>query len=255
VRSRVLFDVVVGEDERPMCKSPDTALGFPNMNPPSAKKAFPWAAAGFDPTSVGHDEEGRVQVACGTCKLKDWGSHPQGDKPWCSEQYVLPILFGRTLEEVQADQYSPGLLTFQKSGLKSTKQYLTFFKNKGVGAYISVTRISLTTRKAGNVTYSVPGFTRVADTVNESGEWANYAEQFAGIKQFLNQQRPPAPEIVEDASSVGPVTVQQAVQQTVQQAPVISRPPVQQSVPVVTQQAAPAGPVTAPVNDDDDLPF
>lgn len=247
VRQRVLFDAKVDPNnpEKPMCKSPDTNIGFPNMTPENAKKAFPWAAAKLDASQAGRDEDGRTVIKCVTCHLKEWDSHPLGDKPWCSEQFTLPILFAASLEALQAGEGMPALISLQKTGIKPTKAYLKTFQLRKVGAYTAYTKLSLLVERVGDNVFSKPIFTRSGDT--DRVGWLDYTEQFGAISKFLKEQRPPAPDDGSETSDARSALASTAPESTPQQG--FSRPPVgQPAAQVVT-------PPAAPVNSDDDLPF
>lgn len=248
VRQRVLFDAKVdpSNPEKPMCKSPDTNIGFPNLNPENAKKAFPWDKAKLDPSQAGRDEDGRTVIKCTTCHLKEWDSHPLGDKPWCSEQFTLPILFAPSLEELVEHGGVPALISMQKTAIKPTKNYLKTFQMRKLGAYTAYAKISLLVEKAADNIYSKPVYTRVGDTPQVN--WLDWVEQFNAISKFLKEQRPPAPDDgseTSDARSALASTTPAAATQ-----PGFSRQPVGQ--PVAAQVVQPA---TAPVNSDEDLPF
>lgn len=245
VKQRVLFDAKVDPNspEKPMCKSPDTVVGFPNMRPDNPKKAFPWAAAKLDPSQAGQDSEGRTTISCDTCHLQKWDSHPLGDKPWCSEQFTMPILYAESLEELMADRWMPALLSMQKTAIKPTKNYLKTFQLKGIGAYTAYTKIELAMERAGDNVYSKPTLSRVGST-NRSA-WLNYIEQFKGISDFLKDQRPPTPDDGSEeadgrsvlGSTTGPVAHAQGGRS------------------MATQAATVTAPATAPVHNDNDLPF
>lgn len=248
VRQRVLFDAKVDTNnpEKPMCKSPDTAIGFPNMNPENAKKGFPWDKAKLDPAQAGRDDDGRTVIKCATCHLKEWDSHPLGDKPWCSEQFTLPILFAPNLEQLQAGDGMPALISFQKTAIKPTKAYLKTFQLRKIGAFTVYTKLGLLVEKVGDNIFSKPVFTRIGDT--EFSSHLDYSEQFVAISKFLKEQRPPAPDDgseTDDARSALASTTPAAASQQG-----YSRPPVGQpaAASVVTVPSA-------PINSVDDLPF
>lgn len=245
VRQRVLFHVKVDEKDKPMCKSPDAKMGFPNLEPADPKKAFPWDKAELEPSQAQRDEQGRLYIACGSCKLKEWGSHPLGDKPYCSEQYTLAIIFAETKEELLSENGGmPALLTVQKTGIKPARTYLQTFKLKGVGAYTVVTEIGLDMKKQGDTVYSTPTFRHNGDSPQE--RWLDFSQDFLGIQDFLLKARPPAPD-VQDGNGVKANEVLNGTA-TANTAPSVARP-------TVSTPATVAPPATAPVDSDDDLPF
>lgn len=293
VRQRILWHTRVENDEKPMCKSPDFLNGYPNLEPADASRNFPFAQAGFNPDLQMIDEAGRMVLPCGDCKLKEWGSHPQGGKPYCSEQFTLPVLYAGDLASVQSQFWTPALVTFQKTGITPAKRYLGAFQMQNKGAYTAITRITLATKRQGNVTYSTPIFQNVGET--DPDAWPEFSEQFRSVRTWLISAKPRGKDIdgeavVTDPNAGQPVTTQyvQPVQQQVQQAqpqyvqPQPVQPAVQQAVtpppaqrpftpparqvPTVQQQPAPvaqpaptpqpspqAPPAASP--DDDDLPF
>lgn len=245
VRQRVLFHPKVDGNEKPMCKSPDARHGFPNLTPEDPKKAFPWSVAQLDPSQAPKDEQGRTQIACGSCHLKEWGSHPLGEKPYCSEQYTLAIVFAETIEELLEENGGmPALLTVQKTGIKPARTYLQTFKLKDVGAYTVVTKIGLDTKKQGDTVYCTPTFKHAGPS--PQNRWLDFSNDFVGIEKFLTEARPPAP----DNQDGDGVKASEVLNGTVTSntAPSVNRPPVNTSATV-------AQPATPPVDNDDDLPF
>lgn len=284
VRQRVLFHWDVEDDDAPMCKSNDFATGFPNLDPKKPKLAFPWAKAKFDPRDFPVDpNDGLVSLPCNACSLKDWGSHPTGqEKPWCAEQFTLPIYYAQTLDQLKAGEYGSALVSFQKTSLPNLKRYLGQFQQRGVGAYTQYTEIALEARTRGQTEYCVAKFRALGAT--DETEFAGFSENYQAIRHFLTQARPQAREIqphdvVAGVAGVAPATPVQAV--PVQTAPAVQHPPTQSppppivvppappiqrpplGVPAVTMPTQPPTPApTTPhvveaqiVNPDDDLPF
>lgn len=249
VKQRVLFDVAVATGDKPMCKSPNTEIGYPNLIADNPRKRFPWNASGFDPSSAPADEDGRIFLGCQSCKLKDWDAHPlTHDKPWCSEQFTLPIMYAPTEEQLRAYDLAPALVTFQKTGLGPARKYLKTFQARKMGAYTALTSIRLTTQSTGQVVYSTPIFSKLGDS--DQTQWADWADQYAQIRHFLTNMKPPLPEQPEATAQ----PVAHPVTTPVQGQSAMSRPPLQ-------PQAAPANvvpasvPPMAPSVSDDDLPF
>lgn len=191
VKQRVLFHPSMEtEDEKPMCRAPQFTTGYPNLNPSKPFKAFPWSVAGFDPNSVPKDEEGNLVLPCEACNLKNWGTHPTGDKPYCTEQYTMPLLYAPTLDELQADIYTPALMTIQKTGLKSSKNYLSPFAARKVGVYTAYTRIGLNVIVKGDNQYATPAFTTVGVTPME--RHMEFSERFRSLREFVHSSKPRA---------------------------------------------------------------
>ncbi len=261
VRQRVLFHHNVEDGDVPMCKSPDSNVGYVNLEAPK-KKFFPFERAGFNPNDFPPDDEGRVMLPCQGCKLKDWGSHPVTDnKPYCADQYTLPIYWASTLEDLEAGNFQPGLLTFQKSGVTPAKRYLGSFKQKNVGAYTAVTEISLNMQTRGQTVYCTPVFKKLAET--DAEQWPQYSEHYAGIRNFLVSNKPGGNKTedfdastVESTSAVVP-NYGEPAQPVTQPAPARQyQPPAAQPAPVTPATAMGSNVPAVPAsNADDDLPF
>ena len=168
VKQRTLWKPVLEEKGKPLCRSYDFKVGHPGEN-------FPLDESGFT------GEEGD-ELPCADCELKEWGSHPNTNAPWCNEQHVYPMLI---LDEEVG--YLPVILTLSKTGIKPSRSYLNPFMNNQRPLFTAVTRLSLDkNRKGGNI-YSVPVFERVGPS--DKDEWQNWAAQFRRIKAFLNTPR------------------------------------------------------------------
>jgi hypothetical protein len=173
IKQRILWGTEVNAGDRPLCKSYDFQEGIPDL------KKFPWETAEFDPA----DAEGG-SLPCATCKLKEWGTHPQRDIPWCSEQHTFPLLM-----EVDEGQYAaPAILTVQKSAIKASKSYLTSFARSKTPVYTVVTELSLSPQKKGTVKYAVPHFVKVGNTERE--EWAEFADHYRSIRSYITTPPP-----------------------------------------------------------------
>lgn len=255
VRQRALFHHVVEENDVPMCKSPDYQSGYPNLDPPRKDAHFPWALAQMDPNDYPPDEEGVVTVACQNCRLKEWGTHPVTAKaPYCAEQHTLPLYYADSADALLAGDFTPALLTVQKTGIAPSKRYLGIFKAKNVGAYTAITRITLSQQKRGQNDYCVPIFQTVGKT--PEANWPEYSTQYAGIRMFLTEARPR----VAANADVAQTTTQPAT--TSQSAPIQANTPAQATVPPrppIQPQPAPASQTNVPPviidPDSDELPF
>ena len=170
VKQRILWGVDVDEGEGPLCRSNDFNTGIPFV------RDFPWKASKFE-----QPEGTDAALDCAACPLKEWGSHPQGDKPWCTEQYtlILAIPFG--------ESYSPALITFQRSAVKSTKTYISAFARTRQPMFTANTRISLTQNKKGSVLYSIPSFQKLSAT--DESMWPDFAEQYRRIREWVQTPR------------------------------------------------------------------
>ena len=212
VKNRILWEVEVS-DNAPLCKSLDFHHGMPNP------KEFPWKASGFDQSEYPEDST----LPCDACHLKEWGSHPKDDKPWCSEQHTYALL------QPTASGFAPATLTVSRSGIKPSRAYLTSFARSKEPTFIVTTKLGLNVQKRGSVIFSVPTFARgtatdahVADDAERKELFRGFAEQYRRIREFLQTPRQPEAEAV----------------------------PVDE--PSGTPAAAPASPAAT---DDDELPF
>ena len=247
VKQRVLFHHIVDNGDVPMCKSSDFNIGYPNPDAPE-KKSFPWEISGFRKEDFPPDAEGNIKLPCTGCQLKEWGSTPGGDTPYCSEQWTLPIYYDTTGN----DDWAPAIMTLQKSNIKPIRSYLTSFATSGIPSFTKIARGTLRTQQRGQVIYSVSAFSQEGESPRD--RWPEFSSQYGDMKKFL--QRPP----VREADSPVPTdnTAQAPVQQPVQQdpwqpqqqpqqqqpAPPVQQQPVQPAPPV---QQQPVQPVAAPV--------
>ena len=170
VKQRVLWHPEMQETAGPpLCKSLNHSEGLPGED-------FPWDKSGF--AGLPHDGT----LPCGACKLKEWGSHPtRSDSTWCAEQYVLPVAMP------YEDGYGFAVATFQRSGVKPTKAYLSGFARENIPTFTSYTTISFETNRRGTVTYSVPKFVRGDATPDE--DHAEFASQYLMLRQYLQTPR------------------------------------------------------------------
>lgn len=211
IKQRVLWPPEPGGDnERPLCKSFDFRAGVPG-------DSFPAKAAGFSTEQV---ESGALP--CVDCKLKDWGSHPQRDTPWCSEQHTFALLLPMDEDDPTG---APALLTMQRSAIKPSKQYLTAFARSKSPLYTVRTKITLTGQRRGSVDFAVPKFVKMGAT--DSDMWPEFADQYRMIRDFV--QTPSTRD--DDDVTTTPVAVDEK-----------------------GKPEAPAEPATV-VEADDDLPF
>jgi hypothetical protein len=256
VKQRVLFHNIVDDGDVPMCKSPDFKTGFPNPDAPR-NKSFPWAAAGFDPADYPENADGFRPLPCDGCQLKEWGTHPNGSTPYCSEQWTLPIYYDSSMDA--SGDWMPAILTLQKSSIKPIRAYLTSFARSNKPAFVSICEGTLTVNTRGSVDYSTPTFIPVGDS--DRSMWMEYSENFVQMKGYLT-----APPRGEDSDEGGapqqaPAANPQAPQEPqptpteppAQPAPAPTPPP-QAPTPAPTAQTPPSPTPPSPAADDD-LPF
>lgn len=167
IRQRILFPAEMKEGgSDPLCRSFDAKVGYPG-------EEYPWEASGF--------AKQNGPLSCADCALKDWGSHPNRDAPWCTEQYKLPLLFQAGVTGV----WTPAVTSMQRAGLPPARSYLTSFKRAGEPLYACRTTLSLEARKRGSVRYAVPNFVRGEATSVE--DWPRYADQYRRIRDYLHE--------------------------------------------------------------------
>lgn len=253
VKQRVLWHPTVDDGDWPMCRSANHETGFPNMSDDQPKdKRFPWSKSGFDQSDYPADGDGLIRLPCSGCQLKEWGSHPDGKRPYCAEQYTLPVLYDPRDDE----NWVPAIMTFQKTGLKPLKAYLSSFARSRNAAFQAVTEIGLDLNKRGQTEYSVPWFKRVGNTDEEN--WREFSTNYRTMRDFLtadpgsrdedegtpapssNVAKPPAKEEPKQDDKTEDVVDAEVVEDKPQQQDKVSKP----------EPAA-----AASDDDDDDLPF
>jgi len=227
IKQRVLWEPEVedGGSKGPLCKSYNFNIGHPDSD------RFPWKESGFPKADEG------ATLPCESCVLKDWGTHPKRDTPWCSEQHTFAILMP-TNEE---GDLAPALLTIQRSAIKPSRTYLTSFARSKTPLYTVFTNIELDHRSRGSVDYAVPKFQKKHAT--DQSDWPEFAAQYRTIREFVQT---PRGEDVEDqdGATTAPVAA------TAPPAPA----PSSASAPAATPAAAATPPSPAEA-DEDDLPF
>lgn len=279
VRQRILWHPSMDDDDAaPMCKSTNFQIGFPDLNAEEQpkNKLFPWDKSGFDPNDFQPGSDGLVRLPCSGCQLKEWNSHPDGKKPYCSEQFTIPLLYDAT----GGDNFIPAIISFQKTSLKPLKNYLSSFKRGKTAAFSARTEMGLDLTKRGMNAYSIPNFRNVGQT--DPDDWPEYATTYRQLRDFLTAD----PGRQDDDEGSVTVTVEQnpwagnaeatGGDEPVEAEIVEETPPVEDvpaeaepTPPPVTQPkqtppappaakkaaAAPPAAAPAPADDDDDLPF
>lgn len=182
VRQRSLWtpEIPEGESPPPMCKSPDFVNGFPEMSEElKAEYRFPWAASGVNKNLLADNGPGvKPSIPCADCKLKEWGTDPKANRPWCGEEFTLPVLY-----QTDGGDWLPALLTLKRSALKNAKTYMASFKASKTPLFAVQTKITLTQNKRGNVRYCTPNFSKGPATERDS--WPEYFETFKGVRDYL----------------------------------------------------------------------
>ena len=175
VKQRVLWPVVMGDDkEQPMCKSADFKTGHPGAN-------FPYASTPYS--------EGCGTLNCVECPLKDWESHPIRKIPWCSEVHTYPILRPIFDDDGNPTGWSPAIMTFQRTSVKPSRDYMASFKNEQKPTYLYLTKIKLRGEKKGDNVYSVPIFERCEATPPEL--WPFFSQNYHSIREYIQTRATP----------------------------------------------------------------
>lgn len=244
VKQRVLFHVEVDDGDWPMCRSQNHDDGFPNMSDKQPKdKLFPWEKSGFDPSDFPPDGDGLIRLPCSGCQLKEWKSHPDGKKPYCAEQFTLPLLYS----EDPDGPYAPAILSLQKTSLKPIKAYLTSFARSQQPAFSVITEIGLDAARRGTTTYSIANFRKT--TGSDPDEWRSYATSYRSMRNFLiaDPGSRDDDEVAEpsDNKNTGPVVEEPPAKKETKAAP--EEPAAKEAEPAAAAPAAEADP--------DDLPF
>lgn len=260
VRQRVLWPPTPGSDgEGPMCRAVNFEVGVPDPAKWVVKHngITAQAQSGFT-----FDEVQAGNLNCQSCALKDWESHPNNSTPWCNEQFTFPIV--RILDD---GTQAPALISFQRTGLKPCKSYVSGFKQARRPLYTAITRITAVHQRKGTVEYVTPSFAKVADS--DPTSHPQFSKSLSEIRTFITtpwskdeDETPAAGNNVNTAPAAAPVAApapQPAATPVETAAPVEqvthqaaeTQTPVTRAEPVA--QPAPA-PVAAPVYDDDE-PF
>lgn len=225
VKQRTLWPHKVGQEQsKPMCRSNDFHTGFVNTKQPA--HPFPFQSAELTQANVVSREDGQLAFNCTDCKLKEWGTHPLGDKPYCNEIWSLALL----MDPFNNGQYLPAVLNLSKTNIGPAKRYLGGFKAAETAAFTAKTWISLNLLKRGDNEYSNITFQRVEAT--DSTSWADWSALYLEMRTFLQQE----PRVFEEDAPVSPPPVAQPQPVAAQPMAAPVAQPVQQAAPV---QAAP----------------
>jgi len=255
VKQRVLWHATVDEGDWPMCRSPEHNTGFPNLSDDQPKdKRFPWEKSGFDQKDFPPDENGTIRLPCAGCQLKEWESHPDGKRPYCSEQFTIPVLYVPGDGDMNDwTAYVPAIMTFQKTSLKPLKNYLTSFARSKQAAFQAITQIGLTPQKRGTTDYAVANFRKVGATDQDNHR--DYMTNFLSMRDFLTAE-PGSREEKEDGVAAPSTNEAKPPAKTVEEQDDKSEDIVEaQVVEDEPEQQAKATSTEAAAEDDDDLPF
>lgn len=247
VKQRIMWDDDVEEGDKPQCKSPDFDNGFPQMREDIPRvKQFPWDRSNFRKEDFPPENgmNNLITLPCNSCAFSQWGKDPRSGKatpPPCSEQHTYPLLY--TADD--GDSWTTALATFQRTGIKPSKNYISSFAQSNMPMFTAYTTLTLNSMSRGSVEYAVPVFRKGEQT--DRNQWGNYAEQYRSIRSFIrsaprNQQ--------EDGGSV-PAQSNNANVAPQSQPVVVQQPATHPAAPAPTPAPAPA----APSGGSEDLPF
>lgn len=178
IKQRVLWKAEVTDEKTfPLCRSYNFTEGHPRRDADSAKDNFPWEASKFDPA------QNPGTLPCASCPLKDWGTHPTRDAPWCSAQHTFALL----VPLAEGKGFAPMLFQLQRSGLKPSNQYLSAFANQQEALFTVYTNIKLEAKRRGTNDYAVPKFVRGPETATE--HHAYFSQSYREVRAFLQTPR------------------------------------------------------------------
>lgn len=193
-KGRVLWPSELQEETgEPLCKSYDFQLGFPGPGfvQRDVSRQFPSKVSGFGKTTVetamvaakqGPMADESQLLACGDCGLKEWETMPGARTPWCTEQFIFPVI--RLTED---GGQAPAYITFQRSAMKACKAYISSFRQANRPMYTVVTTVRAIHQSRGTVEYVTPQFTKGKGT--DPTNWPEYSKTLADIKGFLTTPR------------------------------------------------------------------
>jgi hypothetical protein len=225
VKQRVLWPPEPGADgEGPLCRAVNYTTGVPDPAKWVVKHngVTAQAQSGFT-----FDEVQAGNLSCADCGLKEWESHPKSNTPWCNEQFTFPII--RILDD---GSRAPALISFQRTGLKPCKSYVSGFKQAKRPLYTAITRITAVHQRKGTVEFVTPSFSKVSDS--DPTEHPAFSRSLAQIRTFIT-----TPRTFDDGGTTT----------TVVEEPKVSAPPQTDAVPAPVTREAPVAP------DDDEEPF
>lgn len=182
IKQRVLWKPEIEEkDAIPLCKSPDSKTGYPTLMMRDPKDNFPWGAVGLQVTDVKPNDEGRITLPCDACRLKEWKSHPDGKKTWCTEQHAVPLIYG----EPGTTPYMTALFTTQRSSIRASQTFFASIVRRQLPAFAVRAYLTLNAQQRGKNTYYVPVFKECALT--DQSEWPAYSEAYRSVRSFISQ--------------------------------------------------------------------
>lgn len=186
IKQRILWpsEVADGDSDGPLCRSYNFTLGHPGSDfTKKDNKVTPLEVSGFTQADLDAGP-----LSCTSCNLKEWGSHPLRDVPWCVEQFVFAVMLGEPDEPMGA----PAIMTLQRSSMKPAKAYLTSFLRARSPLFTARTTLKLNGQSRGSVKYSVPKFIKGVPT--DPDYHGEYASLYRAVKDFVSTPRSAADE-------------------------------------------------------------
>ncbi len=274
IKQRVMWPKDQIDGGKPMCKSNDALNGYPLMEG-DPDNVFPWEdAPGLDPNQIPKDEHGRLVIPCASCPFAQWTKDRKGKSvpPRCAERYTLPFLYTTDDDwKIGEPLDRAGIVAFQGSGIKPSKDYLGSFARSKKPVYSAYSAVRLEQRQRGSVDYSVPVFTRLG-TVDET-DWPDLSDALSETREMLRmpprandegsdpaRQHTAAGNVSAAATAARVQPTQQAAPAAPAQAAPAAQPPAQKAATpqdivdaVVVEDTSPSAPAMS--TDEDDLPF
>lgn len=190
VKQRIMWPALMvddGDDSNPMCKSVDHKIGYPNITSTEQRELFPWSASGWEPNQFPRDEHGRITLPCDSCRFKEWKSHPDGKKTWCSEQHAIILLYA-PYDDDEGFHQEPSMLalfTAQRSSINASKGFFAGMFRQQLPAFAFVARWSLRKEQRGKNTYYTPLMTITGKT--DQADWPGYSAPYVEVRSFITQ--------------------------------------------------------------------
>ena len=260
IKQRTMWHPEVDDGDKPMCKSTDFEHGFPNVSDETKKdKRFPWDKSNFDPANFAPDPNfnNLITLPCNSCIFKEWD---KGDwkTPPCAEQHTYALLYNSTPDAASDEDktWQPALVSFQKTGIKPSRTYLSAFASSRQPLFTVFTTLSLSQQSRGQVKYSVPVFRKGGPT--DRNAWGEFADQYRQVRDYVRQ--PPRNEDDEyvESSVAAPSSNENVAPAAAPAQPASPAPAAQPAAaPAAAAPAAPAQAAApaAPAPAGDDLPF
>jgi hypothetical protein len=255
IKQRVLWPTEPGEaGVGPVCRAVNFTTGHPDMAKFITKDSGTTAQkrSGFSLADVESAVESGEGLACVDCKLQEWKTNPKDNRsPWCTEQWTMPVL--RIAEDGTS---SIAIISFQRTGLKPCRNYISTFSTAKKPLYTAVTRIRAVAVSKGTVDYVVPKFSLVSET--DRSEWPTYSKSLHEIRDYLTTPRfredddDTATPVAKDDDDDEEVIEVEEVVVVVEEKPVATEPDPADDAPAKPPKRVEPAPVVVAAADDDD---